>query len=146
MSQISNNTVAIIGQGYVGLPLAMAALSEGWRVIGIDSSESKVHQINAGESPVEDISNATLGQAVASGKYIATTDFQEVHKASVVVLCVPTPLHEDKQPNIEILRDAAASVAPFLSTDTLVISESTSYPGTLREVIIPTINTKKTSI
>jgi UDP-N-acetyl-D-glucosamine dehydrogenase len=145
MSQISNKTVAIIGQGYVGLPLAMAALSEGWRVIGIDSSESKVHQINAGESPVEDISNATLEQAVASGKYMATTDFQEVRKTSVVVLCVPTPLHEDKQPNIEILRDAAASVAPFLSTDTLVISESTSYPGTLREVIIPTINTKKTT-
>lgn len=143
MSQISTKTVAIIGQGYVGLPLAMAALSEGWRVIGIDSSESKVHQINAGESPVEDISNATLSQAVSSRKYIATTDFQEVQSASVVVLCVPTPLHQNKQPNIEILRDAAASVAPFLSNETLVISESTSYPGTLREVIIPAVYAKK---
>jgi UDP-N-acetyl-D-glucosamine dehydrogenase len=143
MSQISIKTVAIIGQGYVGLPLAMAALSEGWRVIGIDSSESKVHQINAGESPVEDISNVTLSHAVISGKYMATTDFQEVHQANVVVLCVPTPLHQNKEPNIDILRDAAASVAPFLSTDTLVISESTSYPGTLREVIIPTVNAKK---
>jgi UDP-N-acetyl-D-glucosamine dehydrogenase len=145
MLHISTKTVAIVGQGYVGLPLAMAALSEGWHVIGVDTSESKVDQLNSGVSPVEDISDATLRSALSGGKYKATTGFEEVNEASIVVLCVPTPLYKDKQPNIEILRGAAASVAPFLSSDTLLISESTSYPGTLREVIIPTIIAKKSS-
>ena len=136
-------TLAIIGQGYVGLPLAMAAVNAGWTVIGVDNFEAKVAQINSGSSPVEDISDAQLQDAIAKGAYKATTDFSIVSQASVVIICVPTPLDERREPDLALLRSAATRVAPYVSNETLVVSESTSYPGTLRDVIIPIINERK---
>ena len=136
-------TLAIIGQGYVGLPLAMAAVNAGWTVIGVDNFDAKVAQINSGSSPVEDISDAQLQNAIAKGAYKATTDFSIVSQASVVIICVPTPLDERREPDLALLRSAATRVAPHLSNETLVVSESTSYPGTLRDVIIPIINDLK---
>jgi UDP-N-acetyl-D-glucosamine dehydrogenase len=135
--------LAIIGQGYVGLPLAMAAVDAGWRVIGIDNFEAKVAQINSGSSPVEDISDSQLQVAVNNGTYKATSDFSEVAQASVITICVPTPLDDKREPDIALLRGAAIGIAPFVSNETLVVSESTSYPGTLREVIIPIVNSYK---
>jgi UDP-N-acetyl-D-mannosaminuronate dehydrogenase len=90
--------LAIIGQGYVGLPLAMAAVDAGWTVIGIDNFEAKVAQINGGSSPVEDISDTQLQAAIAKGVYKATTDYSAVSKASVITICVPTPLDEKREP------------------------------------------------
>jgi UDP-N-acetyl-D-glucosamine dehydrogenase len=136
-------TLAIIGQGYVGLPLAMAAIHAGWTVIGVDNFEAKVFQINSGSSPVEDISDSNLKAAIAKGSYIATTDFSKVSQASVVTICVPTPLDNKREPDLSLLRSAAEWIAPFISNGTLVVSESTSYPGTLREVVIPIINSLK---
>lgn len=133
-------TLAIIGQGYVGLPLAMAAVGAGWMVIGVDNFEAKVTQINSGVSPVEDVSNEKLQTAIISGTYRATCDFSEVSQASVIVLCVPTPLNERREPDLTLLCSAATAAAPFVSNGTLVVSESTSYPGTLRDKIIPIIN------
>jgi UDP-N-acetyl-D-glucosamine dehydrogenase len=135
--------LAIIGQGYVGLPLAMAAVDAGWTVIGVDNVEAKVAQINGGYSPVEDIADTQLKAALARGAYMATTDYSLVSKASVITICVPTPLDENRQPDLTLLRSAAAGVAPFVSNETLVVSESTSYPGTLRDVIIPIVNQLK---
>ena len=135
--------IAIIGQGYVGLPLAMAAVDAGWSVIGVDNFEAKVAQINSGSSPVEDISDAQLKAAISKGVYSATTDFSVVSKASVITICVPTPLDDKREPDLALLRSAAKGIAPFVSNETLVVSESTSYPGTLRDVIIPTINSLK---
>jgi UDP-N-acetyl-D-glucosamine dehydrogenase len=129
--------VAIIGQGYVGLPLAMAAVDAGWSVIGIDNFEAKVDQINRGSSPIEDISDEQLKSAISKGKYKATTDFSSVSTASVITICVPTPLDDNREPDLALLRSAASGVAPYVSTGTLIVSESTSYPGTLREIIIP---------
>ncbi len=136
-------TLAVVGQGYVGLPLAMAAVDAGWSVIGIDSFEAKVAQINSGSSPVEDISDIQLQAAIANGVYRATTDYTTVSDASVITICVPTPLDENREPDLSLLQSAATGIAPFVSNETLVVSESTSYPGTLRDVIIPIVNSLK---
>ena len=143
MSAQESQTLAIIGQGYVGLPLAMAAVDAGWNVIGVDNFESKVAQINSGSSPVEDISDALLRVAISKGAYKATTDFSTVSQASVITICVPTPLDDKREPDLTLLRSAATAIAPFVSNETLVVSESTSYPGTLREIIIPIIESLK---
>lgn len=145
MSLFRNQTLAIIGQGYVGLPLAMAAINAGWIVFGVDSLESKVQQINSGVSPVEDVSNEHLQTAITKGAYKATTDFSVVSQASVITICVPTPLDEKREPDLSTLRNAAKDIAPFVSNESLIVSESTSYPGTLREIIIPLIDALKPS-
>jgi UDP-N-acetyl-D-glucosamine dehydrogenase len=135
--------LAIIGQGYVGLPLAMAAVDAGWTVVGIDNFEPKVAQINSGISPVEDVSDSQLATALNKGLYKASTEFTAVAKASVVTICVPTPLNEKGAPDLSLLQSAATSIAPFISNETLVVSESTSYPGTLRDLIIPILDSLK---
>ena len=143
MSAQKPQILAIIGQGYVGLPLAMAAVDGGWSVIGVDNLEAKVAQINRGSSPVEDISDAQLQAAISKGVYKATTDFSSVSRASVITICVPTPLDEKREPDLTLLRSAAKGIAPYVSNETLVVSESTSYPGTLRDIIIPVVNSLK---
>lgn len=135
--------LAIIGQGYVGLPLAMAAIEGGWSVIGVDNVAAKVLQINSGSSPVEDIENSQLQDAISKGLYEATIDFSRISEASVIAICVPTPLDSKRQPDLSLLRSAAEKIAPHISDRTLVVSESTSYPGTLRNVIIPIIDSLK---
>jgi UDP-N-acetyl-D-glucosamine dehydrogenase len=121
----------------------MAAVDAGWTVIGIDNFAAKVAQINAGSSPVEDISDKQLQAAISNGDYIATTDFSAVAQASVVTICVPTPLDSKREPDLTLLRSAATVIAPYVSNETLIVSESTSYPGTLRDVIIPIVNRLK---
>jgi UDP-N-acetyl-D-glucosamine dehydrogenase len=143
MDELHNRTVAIIGQGYVGLPLAMSAIDAGWRVIGIDILLEKVCQINSGSSPVEDVSDEKLQFALESELYLASTDFSLISKASVIVVCVPTPLNQDREPSLLLLEGAISKIAQFVSNETLIISESTSYPGTLRNVIIPIVNSQK---
>jgi UDP-N-acetyl-D-glucosamine dehydrogenase len=138
-----SQTLAIVGQGYVGLPLAMAAVDAGWAVIGIDNFEARVAQINSGSSPIEDVPDAKLQAAITIGGYKATTDFSAVAHASVITICVPTPLDDKRKPDLALLRSAATGIAPFVSNRTLVVSESTSYPGTLRDVIIPTVDSLK---
>ena len=92
----SLGVVAIIGQGYVGLPLAMAAVDAGWTVIGVDTFRAKVKQINSGSSPVEDISDEQIQDAISKGAYEASDDFSRISQASVIAICVPTPL-DDKR-------------------------------------------------
>ena len=121
----------------------MAAVDAGWTVIGVDVIELKVQQINSGSSPVEDISDAQLHAVISGGLYKATTDFSSVSQASIIAICVPTPLDEKREPDLALLSAAAAGIAPFVSNETLVVNESTSYPGTLREVIIPIIDKLK---
>lgn len=136
-------TLAIIGQGYVGLPLAMAAVDAGWSVIGIEKSVSRVDQLNSGSSPVEDITDTRLAKALASKKYEASNNPADVSRASVITICVPTPLNDQREPDLQLLESATKDVAPFLEDGSLLVSESTSYPGTLREVIIPIVNSLK---
>ena len=143
MSAQQSKVLAIIGQGYVGLPLAMAAVDAGWIVIGVDNFAAKVDQINGGTSPVEDVPDQQLQTAISNGQYTATTDFSEITIASVVTICVPTPLNDNREPDLSLLRSAATGIAPYVSEKTLVVSESTSYPGTLRDIIIPIVNELK---
>jgi UDP-N-acetyl-D-glucosamine dehydrogenase len=135
--------LAIVGQGYVGLPLAMAAVDAGWTVIGIEKSHTRVQQLNSGKSPVEDITDLKLAKAIEDGKYVASYEPADVSAASIVTICVPTPLDSARNPDLALLERAAKEVAPFLSDGTLLVSESTSYPGTLRDTIIPIVNLLK---
>ena len=144
MSQRSK-TVAIIGQGYVGLPLAMASIAGGWKVIGIENSLSKYEGISAGLSPVEDVPSSSIQSGLASGAYRISDSVADVTEASIVVICVPTPLDDNRQPDLSILEKAVTDIAPHLVSGTLVINESTSFPGTLRDFIAPLIGQGKSS-
>jgi len=134
---IKNSLLAIIGQGYVGLPLAIAAIEAGWRVVGVDNSGERVATLNRGISPVEDVSSRQIQDAIATGMYIATEDFSDIASADVVAICVPTPLDSDRNPDLQPLLSAVRSIEPHIRKGAVVVSESTSYPGTLRNAIVP---------
>ena len=130
-------TIAVIGQGYVGLPLAVASAKAGSTVIGIEVNAARVEQLNAGKSPVEDISDNSISDLVKAGKYSATTDFAAVSDSSIVAICVPTPLDGSSKPDLTALIAATTSVGQNLKAGTLVIIESTVEPGTTRNVVLP---------
>jgi UDP-N-acetyl-D-glucosamine dehydrogenase len=135
-STVHDPRVVIVGQGYVGLPLAVAAAAVGMDVTGVDLDKRRVDQLNAGKSPVGDVSDETLGGLVRAGRYRAAVEFDAVAEADVVVLCVPTPYHETG-PDLSYVEGAAGSVGAFLREGALVILESTTYPGTTEEVLRP---------
>jgi UDP-N-acetyl-D-glucosamine dehydrogenase len=143
MTTIKNSVIAIIGQGYVGLPLAIDAAGAGWTVVGIDQDLRKVNALNRGISHVEDVSDMQLKSALAIGSYKASIDFSEVSKASIIVICVPTPLGVNREPDLNFLESATKSSAPYIADGTTILNESTSYPGTLRNLIIPIVNKYK---
>jgi UDP-N-acetyl-D-glucosamine dehydrogenase len=128
--------VVIVGQGYVGLPLAVAASLSGRQVVGIDLDKSRVDALNAGSSPVADVSDEELQAELDAGRYRASTSFEAAANADVVVLCVPTPYHNDA-PDLSYIEHAARQIAAHLSPGTLVILESTTYPGTTEEILLP---------
>jgi UDP-N-acetyl-D-glucosamine dehydrogenase len=140
-----SKVLAIIGQGYVGLPLAMAAVDAGWSVIGIEKSVLRVEQLNLGSSPIEDISDLRLAKAIELNRYVASNAPSDVSAASVVTICVPTPLNDAREPDLVLLESATKEISPHLADQTLLVSESTSYPGTLRDVIIPLVTKLKNS-
>lgn len=133
------DSIAIIGQGYVGLPLAMSAVNAGWKVFGIDLDEGKIENLRKGVSPVEDIPDSQVQLALHQELYEPSTDFKRVSQASVVAICVPTPLDDLLEPDLTMLKSAVKSISPHLSKESLIVSESTSFPGTLRNVIKPII-------
>ena len=134
--------VAIIGQGYVGFPLAMESVIAGWRVLGVDTLESRVESIQAGFNPTVGGYDARLISAQDRGRYQVSKSFDQVAFAKTIVICVPTPLNKERLPDLSSLDTACTEIAKNLSSDTLVINESTSYPGTLRNRIIPLILSK----
>jgi UDP-N-acetyl-D-glucosamine dehydrogenase len=133
---VKHNHVVVVGQGYVGLPLAVAAAQSGRHVVGLDLDKGRVDQLNGGSSPVGDVSDVELWEVLASGQYSASTEFAAVAGADVVVLCVPTPYHNDA-PDLSYIEGAARQLAEHLTPGTLVILESTTYPGTTEEVLLP---------
>ena len=128
--------LVIIGQGYVGLPLADAAVRAGLNVTGLEINQDTVTRLNAGVSHVDDISQAELEAMVAAG-YSATTDTSVIATADVVVICVPTPLTDAGKPDLSAISSAVTSVAENLSPSTLVVLESTTYPGTTNDIVLP---------
>src|SRR3954452_14118951 len=129
--------VGVVGLGYVGLPLALAFALEGNEVVGLDVDSRRVEQIRSGESYVEDVDADDLASAVAAGCLLPTTNYDEITSAEAVVICVPTPLTENRQPDLGPVIDAATSLSRVLRRDQLVVLESTTYPGTTRERLVP---------
>jgi len=131
--------VSIIGQGYVGLPLAMAAVKAGWDVTGIDISPNTVESLSSGRSHIEDVSDLELSKAISQGAYRATTSGKGASKSDISVICVPTPLDKKGLPDLTYLKSAVTLIAAELKSDALLISESTSYPGTVRDLVAPLV-------
>lgn len=130
-------SIAIIGLGYVGLPLAVAFVEAGFTVIGIDVDQNKVKAINGGESYVEDVATTRLAAAVARGALSATTDFSALSTCDAAIICVPTPLSKTRDPDVRYLIAAGESVARYVHPGMLVSLESTTYPGTTEELLRP---------
>lgn len=129
--------ILIVGQGYVGLPLAMAAATAGHSVLGLELDSKRVDNLNNGLSHIEDISHSVLRENIRRDSYRATLDPSEAANSEIVIICVPTPLDQNRNPDLTALTLAVKTVAPFLKSKTLLISESTSYPGTARDLIFP---------
>jgi UDP-N-acetyl-D-glucosamine dehydrogenase len=128
-------TVGVIGLGYVGLPLAVAFAQEGCEVIAVDVDSRKIEALAAGESYIEDVSSDALRQVAE--RVHATTRYARLAKADAVLICVPTPLTRNREPDLGPLIDATRALAEVLQADQLVVLESTTYPGTTRERVAP---------
>ena len=130
--------VAVIGQGYVGLTIAAFA-SEFFEVVGFDSNEKVAKQLNRGASHIEGIDSTLLSKRIKAGMYKATTFGEDLSQSEVIVIAVPTPLTKDRQPDLSFIDSACKTIGQNFSNPVLVINESTSFPGTLRNFIKPAI-------
>jgi UDP-N-acetyl-D-glucosamine dehydrogenase len=129
--------VGIIGCGYVGLPLALRFAEAGHRVTGFDTDPGKVSMLNAGRSYIEHIQQTKIQQFVNSRHFSATTDFSKLKETDAILICVPTPLDERREPDLSYVEQTAVSIRPHLQKGQLVILESTTYPGTTEELVLP---------
>jgi UDP-N-acetyl-D-glucosamine dehydrogenase len=125
--------IAIVGLGYVGLPLSLQFARSDTTVLGLDVDDAKVKAINDGKSYIRHIEAATIAGAVQSGRLAASTDFSRVKEVEAVIICVPTPLNKNREPDISFILNTGRSMAPHLRQGTLVVLESTTYPGTTDE-------------
>ncbi len=132
--------LSVLGLGYVGLPLAVAYAKAGFEVVGFDLSAEKVDQVNNKRSYIIDISDEELAEAVKPGGLRATTDFSELATCDACNICVPTPLGKTRDPDISYIQSAVASISATMHAGMLVILESTTYPGTTEEVILPILS------
>ena len=139
MKKISNKTitVGVVGLGYVGLPLAVEKAKAGFKTIGFDVQAEKVEMVNAGHNYIGDVVDSDLKELVEQKMLSATTDFAQIAQADFVAICVPTPLDEHQEPDIRFVRDSAMQVAKYLKKGSMVVLESTTYPGTTEELLKP---------
>lgn len=129
--------VGIIGLGYVGLPLAMEFAKEGFSVVGIDVSREKVDKLNQGENYIIDVNDNDLKWAIEKRLFRATTDYSVIKDVDAISICVPTPLRKTKDPDVSFIIAATEELAKFVHKDLIIILESTTYPGTTRELVLP---------
>ena len=127
--------LGIIGLGYVGMPLARAGWKAGFKVLGFDTDDKKIRKINAGESYLRQMPSAEISEAVESGRLSATSDFSAIRNMDVIVICVPTPLTAHREPDLSHIRNTLESIANFVRPNQLIVLESTTWPGTTREVV-----------
>ncbi|MGH7259183.1 MAG: nucleotide sugar dehydrogenase [Nitrospiraceae bacterium] len=139
LEKIKNRTavVGVIGLGYVGLPLAVLQAKTGYRVIGLDEVADKVERVNRGESYIADVDGEELRKVVREGRLSATRDFGALRECDVVLICVPTPLTKNKEPDLSAVVKVTRALAASLRAGRLVVLESTTYPGTTEEVLLP---------
>ena len=131
--------IAVLGQGYVGLPLAVVFAEAGFEVIGIDPDANKVKAINNGESYIGDVSDEQVAKLVKEGKLTATTDFSVMKDVDAVSICVPTPLRKTGDPDLSFILTATADLSKYIHSGMAIVLESTTYPGTTRELMLPEI-------
>ena len=129
--------ITVVGQGYVGLPLAIAAVNAGYTVYGLDNNEEKINSLGNGISIIEDLTDYVVKESIDSKRYLPTTDKEVVADSEIVLICVPTPLSPDHKPDLGALISAITNVGKNLTAGTLVIVESTIEPGTCRSLLIP---------
>src|SRR5262249_52170774 len=122
--------ICVVGLGYVGLPLSLQFARSGVNVLGLDIDEAKVESLNHGRSYIKHVSPESIGTAVKSGAFSASSDFSRVREVEAVVICVPTPLNKNREPDISYIIDTGRAIAPHLQPGSLVVLESTTYPGT----------------
>lgn len=127
----------VVGLGYVGLPLAVEKAKAGFRTIGFDIQASKVNMVNQGHNYIGDVVDSDLSDLVKTGMLSATTDFSFIKDVHFIAICVPTPLDIHQEPDISYVRDSAKIISKYLTSETIVVLESTTYPGTTEELILP---------
>src|SRR5712691_10898364 len=129
--------IAIVGAGYVGVPLAQVFAEAGRRVVLVDVSEERAAMLNRGESYVEDVPNEVLKRLVAEHLLTATTDYDVLRESDAILIALPTPLSKQREPDLSIILGAAQQITLRLQRGALVVLESTTYPGTTREILRP---------
>src|SRR5882757_5187918 len=129
--------IGVIGLGYVGLPLAVEFAQRGFRSTGFEVDHKKIGEINSGRSYIGDVSSAAVGELVKSGTLSATADFDQLKDCDAIIICVPTPLRKTKEPDVSYILAAAEEIKQRLRRGQLVVLESTTYPGTTDEVLLP---------
>jgi UDP-N-acetyl-D-glucosamine dehydrogenase len=139
LKRIEERTIVagVVGLGYVGLPLAVEKAKAGFKTIGFDVQSAKVDMVNAGKNYIGDVVDADLAELVKSGMLSATTDFSFVKDVDFVAICVPTPLDKHQEPDISYVRSSAEAISKYLTPGTMVVLESTTYPGTTEELVKP---------
>ena len=146
LEKIENRTAhaAVIGLGYVGLPLMVAIASAGFRVTGIDINAEKIERLKHGISDVPDVADTALAPLITSGQIQVTTDFSVLQEIDTVNICVPTPLRENRTPDMQFISAAVEHVTQHLHPEQLIVLESTTYPGTTEEFVLPMLTTPST--
>ena len=134
--------VGVIGLGYVGLPLAMEFVRAGFHVTGIDVDQEKVKKLNRGENYIQDIKDESVKNAVEMNQLSATSDFSVIQNLDAISICVPTPLNKQKNPDISFINHVMENIKGLIHHDMIVVLESTTYPGTTRELILPEMESK----
>lgn len=129
--------IGVVGLGYVGLPLSLEFSKNGFKTIGFDIDEKKIPILNKGKSYIKHIKNSEINNAVKSSRFSATSDFSKLSKVDAIIICVPTPLNEHREPNLSYIENTAALISKYLRKGQLVSLESTTYPGTTEEVLLP---------
>lgn len=129
--------VGVVGLGYVGLPLAVLQAKTGFRVIGVDEVKEKVDRVSRGDNYISDVDGQELKESVTKGRLSATTDFSALRGCDIVLICVPTPLTKNKEPDLSAVVSVTKQLAKHVHPDMLVVLESTTYPGTTEEVMLP---------
>ncbi len=139
IAKIKNKTLSmgVCGLGYVGLPLAVDKAKHGYKTIGFDVQQEKVDLVNAGKNYIGDVVDADLQELVTNGMLKATTDFSFVKDVDFIAICVPTPLDQHQQPDISYVKNSAIAISKYLTKGTMVVLESTTYPGTTEELLLP---------
>jgi UDP-N-acetyl-D-glucosamine dehydrogenase len=144
MAKLKNKTarIAVLGMGYVGLPFATVFAEAGFEVTGIDPIAEKMAMVNAGKSYIMDVPTETVKRLVSTGKLKGTTDYSVLRQIDAVAICVPTPLRQTGDPDLSFIISAAEGIAPYVHAGMVVVLESSTYPGTTRELVLPTLTEK----